>query len=277
MSQPPTVRRHLVETDHGAVHVRTTGDGGTPLLCLHPALSTSRIYEGLATALGPDRLVVMPDRLGFGFSDRLREPISFPQYADTTIAVLDALGIERCDVFGVHTGSSEAIELATAHPTRIRRVAVVEVPGFTGDEIEEFKSHYVAHPAPVEDGSHLLWYWRWWTVGGFAGSAPRLRRWPLELVQEWAVEHLSQLPEFWWPYHAAIEYPTAGRVGAIRQPLLVLSTGDDLVEQTGRARELLPPQAEIAALPGFDDVTCFFAWTPDDAAAVLAHLRLFLA
>lgn len=276
MSQPPKVRRHLVETGHGAVHVRTTGDGGTPLLCLHPALSTSRIYEGLATALGPDRLVVMPDRLGFGFSDRLREPISFPQYADSTIAVLDALGVERCDVFGVHTGSSEAIELATAHPTRIRRVAVVEVPGFTGDEIEEFKSHYVAHPAPVEDGSHLLWYWNWWRLGGYDGGAPRPTIRPPEEIQPWVIEHLAVLPDFWWSYFATIAHPIADLVRRVTQPLLVVSTGDDLTEQTTRAIPTLPPQAQVVELPHFADVLRFYAWDDETVAEFIPIFRRFL-
>ena len=277
MSGRPAFRRHLAETRYGQLHLRTLGEGGTPLVLLHGSASASGSWTGLAPGLAGERLVVMPDRLGCGGSDRPPRQLSMAEYAEATLDALDTLGIGCFDVVGLHTGSCEAIELAVARPDRVRRVAVVEVPVFTAEEVTAFKARYLTHPAPAEDGSHLLWYWRWWTVGGFAGSAPRLRRWPLELVQEWAVEHLSQLPEFWWPYHAAIEYPTAGRVGAIRQPLLVLSTGDDLVEQTGRARELLPPQAEIAALPGFDDVTCFFAWMPDDAAAVLARLRLFLA
>ena len=269
-------RRHLVETPHGAVHVRTTGGGGTPLLCLHPGLASGRCYDGLAAALGPDRLVIMPDRLGYGCSDRLAAPITFPEYALSTVAVLDALGIEQCDVIGVHTGSSEAIELATAHPSRIRRVALIEVPAFTGDEIAEFKSHYVAHPKPVEDGSHLVWYWNWWLYGGSDGGAPRPHLRPPEQIQPWVIEHLAALPDFWWGYFATIEHPIAELVRRVTQPLLVFSTNDDLAALTRRAIPTLPAQAQVVELPDFDDVLRFYAWDDATVAEVVPALRRFL-
>ena len=269
------VRRHLVETEHGHVHMRTAGEGGVPLLCLTGALSCGRDYEPLARALGPDRLVVMPDRLGYGDSDRLAAPITFPEYANSTIAVLDALGVESCDVFGVHTGSSEAIELATAHPSRIRRLAVVELPAFSAAEIEEFKSHYTVHPAPVEDGSHLRWYWDWWATGGEGGGAHRPVSRPPEVIQPWVIDHLDALPDLWWSFAATIEHPIAELVQRVTQPMLVLSTHDDLHEQTLHAIPTLPANARVVELPHLADVLRFYAWDDETLADLLPILRDF--
>ena len=269
------MHRQLIETTHEYIHVRTFGEGGTPLLLSSPGLSSGRIYEALAAQL-PGRQLVVPDRLGFGHSDRPATRLPFGEYARTTIEVLDALGVEEFDVFGIHTGSVEAIELAASHPDRVRRLAVVEGPAFSVEEVEEFKSHYVEHPPPVETGEHLEWYWRWWYVGGYDGGAPRKRSYDPPLTDPWVQEHLASLPEFWWAYHATIEHPTRDLVTQVTQPFMVFSTHDDLVEQTLRAIPTLPPQMTIAELHDFQDVLEFSAWLPEDARIVLEHLVPFL-
>ncbi len=269
------MRRHMIETTHGCVHARVREGSGTPFLLSSPGLSSGRIYERLAAQLG-DRHLVIPDRLGFGLSDRPAERLPFSAYSESTIEVLDALGVTEFDVFGIHTGSVEAIELAVTHPGRVRRLAVVEVPAFSKDEIEEFKSHYVAHPPPAASGEHLDWYWKWWFVGGYDGGAPRPTSYAPEITQAFVEEHLAALPDFWWAYHATIEHPTRDLAPKVTQPMLVFSTHDDLVEQTLRALPTLPPQTIVVDLPEFQDVLKFFAWLPDDTAIVLEHLLPFL-
>jgi len=275
MVELPVLRRTLIETTHGHVHVRVRDGSGTPLLLSSPGLSSGRIYERLATQLH-DRLLVIPDRLGFGHSDRPPGKLPFSAYSESTIEVVDALGVEQFDVFGIHTGSVEAIELAVSHPDRVRRLAVVEVPAFSVEEIEEFKSHYVAHPPPEKSGAHLDWYWRWWYVGGYDGGAPRPTSYAPDVTQAWVEEHLAALPDFWRAYHATIEHPTRDLVTRVTQPLLVFSTHDDLVEQTLRSIPTLPPQTVVVDLPEFQDVLKFFAWLPEDTAIVLEHLLPFL-
>lgn len=269
------MRRHLIKTRHGHVHVRTAGDGGTPLVLLSPGLSAGRIYEPLAGYFD-DRLVVIPDRLGFGHSDRLAQPLTFTQLAEATLDALDGLGVETFDAFGVHTGSIESIELAATRPDRVRRLAVVEVPAFSEDEVAEFKSHYVEHPAPTEDGSHLRWYWNWWRIGDYDGGAPRPNEYDPALTQRWVEEHLAVLPNFWWAYHAAIEHPTRDRVKDVSQPMLVFSTHDDLTEQTMRAIPTLPETTTLVDLPEFADILKLFAWLPADSEIIVSHLRPFL-
>ena len=52
------MRRHLVETTHGHVHVRVREGSGTPLLLSSPGLSSGGIYKRLA-----DQLDEIGDRL----------------------------------------------------------------------------------------------------------------------------------------------------------------------------------------------------------------------
>ena len=273
-----STRRHIVETRHGHMHVRVAGSGtGTPFVFLHPSLCSGQVYKPFIELLGTDRTLLMPDRLGFGDSDRLEKPITLEGYASATLDALDALGVDDFDALGIHSGSCELIELATAHPARVRRAALITIPYFTPDEVAHFKDRYVSHPEPTNDGSHLSWYWRWWREGGFDGSAPRTIDYPPALTQEWVTRHLTALPHFWWAYHAVIQYPTAQRLPQITQPLLLFRTPDDLEEQTEAAIPLLPQQAELVDAPGFSDVLQYYAWSPEDAAEIANHLRRFVS
>ena len=98
------------------MHVRTLGKGGVPLVLLHSQVVSSRWYDDLAPLLAGDRLIVMPDRIGYGDSDPAPRQLSFSEFAEATIDGLDALGVAEFDAAGIHSGGIEAIELAVQLP-----------------------------------------------------------------------------------------------------------------------------------------------------------------
>lgn len=237
--------RRLVRTPHGYLHVATAGAGdATPLLLLHMSPLSGRMWDAMVQRMARDRLVVVPDRLGFGDSDRLAAPISLAEYARATVLALDELGLERVDVLGIHTGSCEAIELAAVHPGRVRRIAIVAIPALDSEERRAFKATYGDAPVPASAaGEHLTETWSWWR------EADPDRDWPPDLVHARVLDHLRAGPNVWWTYHAVFDYPTAERLAQVRQPLLVLGPHDDLWEQTRRAIPLLPAQSRFVELP----------------------------
>jgi pimeloyl-ACP methyl ester carboxylesterase len=241
---PATIQtRHLLATRHGYMHVRTVGAGGVPLLLLHMSPLSGDMWAAVLPLLSTDRLVVVPDRIGFGDSDRLGAPMPFEEYALATLDALDALEIEQVDVLGIHTGACEAIELASMHPARIRRIAVLALPALDDDERARFKADYGPPPKLRADGSHLQVYWRWWD------DADPDQEWPTELIHERVLDHLRAGPDVWWTYHAVFDYPAAERIPLIGQPFLVLAPHDDLWEPTKRAAGSLPSQARYVELP----------------------------
>jgi pimeloyl-ACP methyl ester carboxylesterase len=238
------VRRQIVRTRFGQVHVRSAGaDGRTPLVLLHMTPLSSAMYDPLLPLLGPDRLVIAPDRLGSGYSDLPERQLTMAEYALSTLDALDALGVGQFDVLGTHTGSVEATELAWAVPERVRRVGLVAVPAYSPQELEARQYRFAGVPEPAEDGSHLAWHWQ----RRFLFRTPPF---DLELFQWRLIQELLAGPHVWWPYAAVFGYPMAERVAALRQPLLVLAPHDDLFEQTRRAQldGTLPPQARVVEL-----------------------------
>ena len=237
-----------MKTRHGTVHVRAWSPeqvdaGAIPLVLLHMSPLSSRMFRTIAPLLASTRPVIVLDRLGFSDSDRLVEPLVFEEYALATLDALDGLGVASFDVFGIHTGSCEAIELAVANPKRVRRMGVVALPVFTDEELVSFKEEYFEPPELSADGSHLEWVWKWWKV--WQEKQPD---WTIELMHERVFEHMDSWPNFWWTYHSVFDYPSAERSAAVTQPFLVLAPHDDLWQQTQYGRQFLPPQAQFLEL-----------------------------
>jgi pimeloyl-ACP methyl ester carboxylesterase len=240
------IRRTLVDTRFGQVHVRLAGQSSAavPLVLLHMTPLSSAMYDPLLPLFGSDRLVVAPDRPGFGFSDLPDHPLTMSEYAASTLDVLDALGVETFDAIGTHTGSVEAVELAASHPERVRNVALVGIPAYTRRELDERTYRLNGVPPPAEDGSHLQWNWK----RRFLYRQPP---YDLRLFQWRLLQDLLPGPNVWWPYKAVFDYPMAERLARLVQPVLVLAPHDDLWEQTERvfASGGLPPRARFVDLP----------------------------
>jgi pimeloyl-ACP methyl ester carboxylesterase len=260
--------RHLPRTRHGHVHVKSSLPvaGAPPLVLLHMSPLSSRMFDRVVPHLASRRQVVVPDRLGFGCSDRLQSPLPFEEYALATLDALDAVGVGEFDVCGIHTGSCEAIELAVTRPDRVRRVAIVAIPVFSDEELADFKATYFEPPAPAEDGSHLRWAWDWWRAW-----QQQVPGWDVQTLHDRVMDHVASWPSFWWTYHAVFDYPTAERVAQVRQPLLVLAPHDDLWPQTQHGRSFLPAQAEFVDLPHLSLEIFSLA-----AGEIAGHLERFL-
>lgn len=107
------------------IHLREYGDpAGAPLLLLHGGWGYGH-YPWDMHALSRFR-VLAPDRTGFGQSARPageRLPRGFHGLAaEESLRLLDALGIERADLWGHSDGAVIALRMALAAPERFPRV-----------------------------------------------------------------------------------------------------------------------------------------------------------
>src|SRR5262245_19416216 len=70
--------------------------------------------------LARDLLVIAYDFRGNGNSDDPTGPVTMETFVDDTLALLDALGVERAHVYGQSFGGMVGQELALTHPERAR-------------------------------------------------------------------------------------------------------------------------------------------------------------
>jgi pimeloyl-ACP methyl ester carboxylesterase len=74
--------------------------------------------------------VIAVDHKGLGFSDRPERGYSNSDYVRLTVALLDSLGIHDAVLVGNSMGGQIALEVALAHPERLRGLALLATSGF---------------------------------------------------------------------------------------------------------------------------------------------------
>lgn len=122
-----------VKLDVGPVqiHARTAGSG-PPLLLLHGYPESSLMWQHVAPRLAENFTVVATDLRGYGDSstppdDELHETYSKRSMATDQTQVMELLGHDQFMVAGHDRGGRVAHRLALDFPTRIQRLAVLDI------------------------------------------------------------------------------------------------------------------------------------------------------
>lgn len=94
---------------------------GSPLLLLNGLGGLIRTFDPLRDELD-DFMTITLDVPGVGKSQMPRWPIRLPRHADVIAEMLQQLGIDQVDVFGVSWGGALAQEFALRYPSMVRRL-----------------------------------------------------------------------------------------------------------------------------------------------------------
>jgi len=111
---------------------------GAPVVCLHAGVTDRRLWTPQFEALGATHRMIAYDRRGFG-ETRLPQPAAREPYSQVAdlLAVLDTLLIDRAVLMGCSQGGRIAIDLALAHPERVRALVLVASAVSGSPEVDE--------------------------------------------------------------------------------------------------------------------------------------------
>lgn len=153
------ITRHFIDVGARRVHYRRCGEGPA-LLMAHQSPRSSAEYVPLMREWGTHFTCIAPDTPGFGQSDPLPgDDPAIDDFADATVALLDALGLERVAAYGFHSGGIILVTALKRHPARFSRLAVGGYAIWTADEMALFSDHYLPPFTPSGYGEHLTWLW----------------------------------------------------------------------------------------------------------------------
>jgi pimeloyl-ACP methyl ester carboxylesterase len=137
---------------------------GDPLVLIMGHVFPAELWYPVLPALAAHRRVITFDNRGTGRSAARRDH-TIADMCDDVLAVMDAAGVDKADVFGVSMGGGIAMELARRAPSRVNSLVL----GCTRIKTE---------PAPISRRGRLLYLvpYRWLTArsgpSGYGSACP---------------------------------------------------------------------------------------------------------
>ncbi len=127
-------RAYRVAGDPGLARGSEVADHDRPvLLLLHGIGDSSESWLGVMEDLADDHVVVAPDLLGHGESDKPRADYSAAAFANGMRDLVEVLGLERVTVVGHSLGGGVAAQFAYQYPSRVERLVLVAPGGVDRD------------------------------------------------------------------------------------------------------------------------------------------------
>jgi pimeloyl-ACP methyl ester carboxylesterase len=241
------------------VHYRRAG-AGPPVVLVHASPGSSASLQELIERVAlRGRSVIAPDTAGFGQSDPLPndDHPSAADYAQVLGWALDAIGLERFDLYGTHTGAKIALELALSSPTSVRSLLLDGIGLYTPEEQARQLAHYTPSLAPTWDGSHLVraWslrrdmalFWPWYDqtpTGRRAVGVPAP-----ETLHAQVVDMLRGGDHYQGGYYAAFSHDTRAALRNLRVPTRIVFRASDVITDHASRLPTLPGCVELDVLP----------------------------
>ena len=265
MSETSPIRRGFADIDSGQIHYRTAGPvtgnpNGTPLVAIHQSPGSSKQLEALLGELGAlGRHVIAPDTPGNGDSPALpMEQPEIPDLARAAFAAVDSLTTGPFDLYDSHTGAAIAMEIAIAHPTRVRKIVIDGMGLYSGGLQSEVLDRYAREISPDAEATHLMKVWHFcrdqhlfWPYYNRTAQGRLPDGLPDDdYMHDFSVEVLKALRTYHLSYRAAFRHPKRDRLPLITQPAMVVcSTSDMLFEYFDDVARLIPGavKAELRA------------------------------
>jgi len=102
---------------------------GYPVVLLHgsgPGVTAWANWSKLFPLLEKDFRIIAPDMSGFGFTERVKDPVyNMNNWVQQTIDLFDALGIEKANLVGNSFGGALALSMAIKYPERVNKLVLM--------------------------------------------------------------------------------------------------------------------------------------------------------
>ncbi len=127
---------------------------GRDVLVLHGWGANIEAVTPIIDALAPVARVLAVDLPGFGQSAPPSTTWGMADYANWVLALLDEFGFERPSIVGHSFGGKTAIQLASSHPERVRRLLLIDASGIRPHRgpdyyAKVYSAKFVKHTAPL--------------------------------------------------------------------------------------------------------------------------------
>lgn len=115
-----------VEINGMQLYYEVSGEGD-PLVVLHGAYMSIETMGGIIPKLAETHKVYALEFQGHGRTTDIDRPITYQNLANDVAAFMDAVGLEKADVFGYSMGAGAGLQLAIRHPEKVEKLVAASV------------------------------------------------------------------------------------------------------------------------------------------------------
>ena len=110
-----------VEVNGMQMYYEVSGEGD-PLIVLHGSYMNIPTMGEIIPTLAETNKVYALELQGHGRTTDIDRPITYPNLADDVAAFMDAVGLEKANVFGYSMGAAAGLQLAIRHPEKVEKL-----------------------------------------------------------------------------------------------------------------------------------------------------------
>ena len=242
------IRKGYADTPNGQIHFRQLkAVDATPLVLFHQTASSGMMFGSLMTLLADDFHTIAPDNPGFGASFPPPSLFTVQYLSDSLHAALTSIGVESCYVFGHHSGSAIAVQMAYDHPGFIQRMVLSGPPLLSVDQVNGLRASLKAFRI-ADDGGHLVQVWE------------RIRKrdsaLALEIVHREVLLTQSARDAAQGTYQAVFDQPFGEQLAALEIPILVMAGEHDTLRASLEPAFQLLRNGEMRVIAGEGAYIC---------------------
>ena len=184
-------------------------------------------------------------------------------WAQTSVKILAALGVDAFHLYGYNTGAMVAVELANVVPTRVKSLVLDAPLCLTPDQRTQWTPKWLEGVDPVSptwDGTHLLriWHmrrdmglwWPWFEKNHAHQKTGALHMDPQAVHLE-VREMVKQMSSFVPAWRTALAYPMGEALAKTHQACLMMCADQDLFQPC--FEQALTARSDAKALRLMDD------------------------
>jgi pimeloyl-ACP methyl ester carboxylesterase len=211
--------RGFVDTSLGQIHYREMGTGA-PLILLHQTAESGRMYTEVMPLFAKQFHVLAPDTLGYGDSDRPAAPLSMAEYGRSIVEFMDALGIEKANIVGIHTGAAMGVEIASAYPDRVSKLVLCGCPDYDPD-VRPGRAAMVKPLTVDVSGEHFTQAWARVAMQMKGWASPeQMHRSAVDILKARGTDHFATL--------AVLAHDVRDGIPKITAPTLLATGAGDM-------------------------------------------------
>ncbi|MDX1377524.1 MAG: alpha/beta hydrolase [Anaerolineales bacterium] len=244
------IHKGYADTPEGQIHFRQLKNakaGGTPLVLLHQTASSGIMFEPLMNLLADDFHTIAPDTPGFGASFPPPNLFTVQYLSDSLHAALTSIGVESCYLFGHHTGSAIAVQMAHDHPDFVKKMVLSGPPLLSKEQVNGLRASLKAFGI-ADDGTHLTQVWN------------RIRKrdesLPLEIVHREVLLTQSARDAAQGAYKGVFDQPFGEQLASLQIPILVMAGENDTLRASLEPSYKLLQNGEMRVIEGAGPYVC---------------------